>query len=755
MFPGERVPDKIGAYSVTKYVGQSGSADVYIARMDGPLGFQRTVTLKMVRYAMEDDARFAEELAREAAICARLNHPAVVRMFDFFEHERRIVLVLEQIEGASLEKLLAHLTRRKQKLADNAILTIGYQIASALAHAHAATDDDGNATPVIHRNVQPENVLVSWDGHVRLSGFGLGKILGRTPDSIAGTVSGTPGFMSPEQARGERATVRSDVYGLGMLLWTLFTDREPPPNAARPDSLVELRPDIPREITAAIDAALEPSPDRRRISCNDIAQWLSKVMNSEKGREELRQKVLALRASRSPVGEVTDSGRTLVARSNARPRRRQTLGAARNSTRRSASVASSFPAPPPSSRAPGPSSRAPSSRAPSSEVPSSRSPSHGAMMRGSARPHSEPPDSSKTLRIPPPPALPQDTRRSYRSNGSHAPRAGSQAPSSPASEAPAASARSGSEIPGLEGETGLRARSALTRTSPSMEAPTSGSLRPSSPPRSASVRPVSVVPPPRSQPPSFGLHLPLVPPASLQPGFADPQHVNGRNGSHHPQAYDAAGGPTLEPVDLRVLNGGPIPQRLDRDEYRVRGRERPLTPVQQVLLTALTAAVVVALGLFFLQRGTAQPQTAHAQTAPPTSTARASAPPKSDVASTASNAGKDGGNDRATPAAETKTQGPDASVLSEKLAYLTVKGPAEADVYINGMRKGPTNQPLVVPCGRWFLRLAPPNPGRFPSWLGKGETVLVPCQQSTVLTVNVDDGTEEPAPRGAHPTYGL
>ena len=248
MFPGERVPDKIGAYSVTKYVGQSGTADVYTARMDGPLGFQRTVTLKMVRYAMEDDARFAEELAREAAICARLNHPAVVRMFDFFEHERRIVLVLEQIEGASLEKLLAHLSRRKQKLADNAVLTIGYQIASALAHAHAAVDDDGNATPVIHRNVQPENVLVSWDGHVRLSGFGLGKILGRTPDSIAGTVSGTPGFMSPEQARGERATVRSDVYGLGLLLWTLFTDREAPTNEARPESLSELRPDIPRDI---------------------------------------------------------------------------------------------------------------------------------------------------------------------------------------------------------------------------------------------------------------------------------------------------------------------------------------------------------------------------------------------------------------------------------------------------------------------------------------------------------------------------
>src|SRR5687768_9445112 len=102
----------------------------------------------MVRNAIDDDARYADELAREAAICARLNHPVVVRMFDFFEHERRLVLVLEQVEGASLDRLVSHLSRRKQRLGDGAIFFLGSQLASALAHAHTSADEDGNLSPV-------------------------------------------------------------------------------------------------------------------------------------------------------------------------------------------------------------------------------------------------------------------------------------------------------------------------------------------------------------------------------------------------------------------------------------------------------------------------------------------------------------------------------------------------------------------------------------------------------------------------------
>src|SRR5215207_3324549 len=144
MFPTEPVPDKIGAYKVIRRLHGAGSADMYLGRMDGPMGFQRVCALKLVPSPIEGDVRFAEELAREAAICARLNHPAIVRMFDFFEHERKLVLVLEHIDGGDLERLLQHLVRRKQRLGDDAIWYLAHQLVGALAHAHAATDENGS-----------------------------------------------------------------------------------------------------------------------------------------------------------------------------------------------------------------------------------------------------------------------------------------------------------------------------------------------------------------------------------------------------------------------------------------------------------------------------------------------------------------------------------------------------------------------------------------------------------------------------------
>src|SRR5262245_58303775 len=237
MFPTEPVPEQIGAYKVVRRLSGSGSADMYLGRMDGPMGFQRVCALKLVPNALEGDVRLAEELAREASICARLNHPAIVRMFDFFEHERRLVLVLEHVDGVDLDRLVQHLARRRQRLTDDAIWYIGHQLCSALAHAHGATDEEGNATPVIHRNTRPENVLIAWDGQVRLAGFGLGKVLGRSPDTVVGVIKGTPGYMAPEQARGERVTTRVDVYLIGLLLWSLLSERRPPIDGTRPESI--------------------------------------------------------------------------------------------------------------------------------------------------------------------------------------------------------------------------------------------------------------------------------------------------------------------------------------------------------------------------------------------------------------------------------------------------------------------------------------------------------------------------------------
>ena len=295
MFPGD-VPESIRGYRVVRRLESRRGGRVYLAREDGPLGFSRTVVLKLVADTAEGDADRAAELAREALICAKLHHPAIVRMHDFFQESPWLVLVLEYVEGTSLARLLDHLASKKRSLPESAAFYVASNVTNALAHAHALTDENGAKTPVIHRDVSPSNVLLARDATVKLSGFGLGKILDRTPDTAIGVVKGTPGYMAPEQAAGERATEKVDVYGAGLLCWQLVTGRAPDP-ALQGAKLVEqmaggnveaIRKRLPRELMAAIEAALEPDPAAREITCAELAGWIGKIADVDRGRKALR-----------------------------------------------------------------------------------------------------------------------------------------------------------------------------------------------------------------------------------------------------------------------------------------------------------------------------------------------------------------------------------------------------------------------------------------------------------------------------------
>ena len=297
MFPVEPAPETLGAYKVLKRLSGAGSTAVYLAELKGPMGFHRTCELKLVPNTVEGDTRFAEELAREAWICAQLNHPAIVRMYDFFEHEDKLVLVLEHVEGVHLDRLLRHLVSRRQKLGDASIYYIMQRVSGALAHAHTATDQQGNPAPVIHRNIHPGNMVIGWDGQVRITGFGLGKILGRTPDTVAGVVKGTPGYMAPEQTRGERSTAKADVYAVGLLLWAMLAGRRPPMDGTRPAQISSLRPDVPQPVMAMIEAALSPKPEERKTDCATIEKTLMRVLRPEVGKGELVRIIQSIHAT--------------------------------------------------------------------------------------------------------------------------------------------------------------------------------------------------------------------------------------------------------------------------------------------------------------------------------------------------------------------------------------------------------------------------------------------------------------------------
>lgn len=310
MFPRDPLPDSIGPYKIVRRLASRRGADLYLGQHAGPMGFQRDCVLKLVPSpAASGDSRLAEELAHEASICSTLHHPAVVRMYDFFEHGDNLVLVFEHFAGVSLARLLSHFRRRRQRVPDAAVWYLSHRLFGALAHAHALLDEKGKRTPVIHRDVQPANLIVSHDANVRLAGFGIAKIAGTPATTAVGFVKGTPAYMAPEQAAGEKVTERVDVYAAGLVVWEMLSGRSvrPPGDIGqgaellrliagrRFEPIASLRGDIPREIAAAVDACLIPAAERRTIRCREVERWLEKVVDVEAGKKELRERLVQLR----------------------------------------------------------------------------------------------------------------------------------------------------------------------------------------------------------------------------------------------------------------------------------------------------------------------------------------------------------------------------------------------------------------------------------------------------------------------------
>jgi serine/threonine-protein kinase len=354
------------------------------------MGFQRDCVLKLVPSPnVSGDPALAQELAHEARICSKLNHPAVVRMHDFFEHGDNLVLVFEHFAGVSLARLLSHFRRRRQRVPDTAVWYLSHRLFGALAHAHALIDDKGMPTPVIHRDIQPAHLVVSQDAHVRLAGFGIAKIAGTVGTTAVGFVKGTPAYMAPEQASGEKISQSVDVYAAGLVVWEMLSGRSVVPArdighgaellkliaGRRFDPISSLRRDIPREMAAAIDACLVPLPAKRTIQCREVERWLEKVVDVEAGKKELRERLVQLRNANvrgAPAPRTSAAPRPsqpppphampsrypgLSTRVTGRPSERVEGESPRSSRRAPSLRASSYPAPPLSDPAPSPSAK--------------------------------------------------------------------------------------------------------------------------------------------------------------------------------------------------------------------------------------------------------------------------------------------------------------------------------------------------------------------------------------------------------------
>ena len=322
----ERLPEAIAGFRIVRRLATGGTSDVLLARANGPNGFERTVVLKLLLAEYKDDPSFERMFAIEAAAYARLSHPSIVKLYDFFATGDQLVMVLEHIDGLPLNALRAELTNAGEVLEDRAVFYLMSRVFAALSAAHAARDPETREfSPVVHRDVNPSNVLVHKDGSVKLADFGIAKVTGMSGDTKQGFIKGTFGYMSPEQVRGEQVTVRADVYAATLLLWELLARRRAIQHGALSDlealramahpnivSLDVLRGDLSAPLRKIIARGLEPVADDRGVTAAELSSALEEAGPIEEGRARL---VAAIDKVRTPddnvLAKTTPSGPTI------------------------------------------------------------------------------------------------------------------------------------------------------------------------------------------------------------------------------------------------------------------------------------------------------------------------------------------------------------------------------------------------------------------------------------------------------------
>ncbi|MEX0973472.1 MAG: serine/threonine-protein kinase [Solirubrobacterales bacterium] len=245
----------LNRFLIERRIGSGGFGVVYEA-WDGRL--ERTVAVK----AIEARGDAGKRVLREAQAAARLNHPGIVTLYEIGEEDGNALLVTELVEGATLAGL-----SREAALSDREIGEIGADLCEALDHAHSRG--------VVHRDIKPQNVLVAGEGEFRakLMDFGVARLADGASLTAPGDVVGTLAYMAPEQAEGRTAGPEADVYSLALTLYECWAGENPNRRATpaataraiggRPRPLRRLRPDLPRELSATLDAALQRRPSRR------------------------------------------------------------------------------------------------------------------------------------------------------------------------------------------------------------------------------------------------------------------------------------------------------------------------------------------------------------------------------------------------------------------------------------------------------------------------------------------------------------
>jgi serine/threonine-protein kinase len=213
-----------GRYELLKKLAAGGMGQVFLARKKG-VGFEKLVVLKRILPHLVEDEEFFTMFLDEARLTARLNHPNIAQIFDVEAEAGQHLVVMEYVQGEDVRRVEKRARAAAVKLPIGVICRIIADAAAGLDYAHKARDDKGQPLGIVHRDISPQNVLVGFDGGVKLIDFGVAKAAGRAQHTATGVLKGKFPYMSPEQAEGLEIDARSDIFALGIVMWELLCDK--------------------------------------------------------------------------------------------------------------------------------------------------------------------------------------------------------------------------------------------------------------------------------------------------------------------------------------------------------------------------------------------------------------------------------------------------------------------------------------------------------------------------------------------------
>ena len=297
---------RFGPYALVRRLGRGGMAETFVATRLGPGGFSQEVCVKRILPAHEEDPTFLTQFQDEARVSASLRHANVVSVLDFGVVDGLPYLALELVDGLDLYSLIEWHEARGEKITSGLVVYLAGEVASALEHAH------GKTPVVVHRDISPSNVLLSRAGEVKLSDFGIAKVLRSSRKATTtASIKGKVPYMAPEYALEGRFDARCDLFALGVMLYELLAGRRPYEGrtdletltliqAGKHTRLADAAPGVMPEFVAIVERLIEPDPEKRFQSANDLLDALVENAPPPTARKilgELVKKVVPTRRS--------------------------------------------------------------------------------------------------------------------------------------------------------------------------------------------------------------------------------------------------------------------------------------------------------------------------------------------------------------------------------------------------------------------------------------------------------------------------